>query len=201
MSNVETNSQPKQRRPGGRTSDVTRRLFAATLAILEEQGYGALAFVDVAERSGVARTTIYRRWTSRAALALDAIESSVADNIDMHDTGSFAGDLTNALTQIGRFIESPGGRAAILASFEMAGGPEADERASLWLHRRDQVVGLYDRAVARGEIDDTVDPDLAFSRVAGSIYFRAIVMGSPITPEWIDAVVRDATIGINPPKA
>lgn len=58
----DTSPAPRRTRPGGRTERHTQAIYDAVLRLLEESGYGALTFNDVAEAAGVNRSTLYRRW-------------------------------------------------------------------------------------------------------------------------------------------
>src|SRR5687768_13717083 len=64
---------PRRRRPGGRAARVRAAAIAATLAELAESGYTALSLERVAQRAGVHKTTLYRRWGSREELVLEAM--------------------------------------------------------------------------------------------------------------------------------
>ena len=83
----------------GRVQRSRARVLGATLELLTEQGVGRVSVDEVARRSGVAKTTIYRHWPTRADLVLDACAQLGSDQ-DVPDTGSFQGDLTALLTSI-----------------------------------------------------------------------------------------------------
>ncbi|MEV3975004.1 helix-turn-helix domain-containing protein [Streptomyces sp. NPDC050698] len=51
-------------RPGGRSARVRKAVLAATAAELSERGFAAMTIEDIAARSGVHKTTIYRRWST-----------------------------------------------------------------------------------------------------------------------------------------
>src|SRR5437763_16056081 len=48
-----------------------KRVIAATAGILRREGYARLTMERVAAESGVAKTTLYRRWPTKAALCMD----------------------------------------------------------------------------------------------------------------------------------
>jgi AcrR family transcriptional regulator len=64
-----------RRRPGGRSAQVRRTVLDAALAELSAVGYAAFTIDGVARRSGVHKTTIYRRWNGPGQLVADAIIS------------------------------------------------------------------------------------------------------------------------------
>lgn len=176
-------SEP-QRRPGGRTRELTERITTATLDLLVEEGYEAVTFAAVAERAGVGRATMYRRWASTAELVGEAIRRVAADEIRIRDLGSLGDDLTDVLTQIGAFITSPVGRAALAAGLTRP-DPPSDATAAGWARRWADVRPVFDRAIARGELSAGVDADALFAAAAGAVYFRTLVMGEPVDRAWI----------------
>lgn len=81
------------RRPGGRSARVRDAVRQATLAELAEHGYAGLTVERVAERSGVHKTTVYRRWGGVEGLISDALELAADEPWPIPDTGSIEGDL------------------------------------------------------------------------------------------------------------
>ena len=62
-----------RRRPGGRTARVTRAILDAAVEEVMAAGYDGFTFDGVAERAGVHRTSVYRRWPDKTALLVDAL--------------------------------------------------------------------------------------------------------------------------------
>lgn len=181
-----------QKRPGGRTGEVTKRLFATTISMLRADGYAALNLKEVAEAAGVSRSTIYRRWPTKAELTIEAISASMREHIIMADTGSLAGDLSATLLLIAASIQSRLGIASLIALLENTDAPVQDLRERLWAIRRADLMPIFERASARGEISPDYDGEAAFAMASGALYFRMIIMGGKITPEWIDRIVRQS---------
>lgn len=180
-------------RPGGRTRRHTDRIHAATVRLLVAGGYQAVTFQAVAESAQVSRATMYRRWSSRAALVSDAVGSAVTSAIEVPDTGSFRGDLTRILAQTAAFITSPVGSAAIAAGLEIGLGDDAGERRALWDSRAIDFAPVFHRARIRGEIDDDFDDEAVLAMAAGAVYHRVLAMGRPVDDAWIARVVRRAS--------
>ncbi|MEN9646391.1 MAG: hypothetical protein RL238_3060 [Actinomycetota bacterium] len=175
-----------QRRPGGRTAQHTTAIFDATMQLLVELGFPSLSFQAVAERAGVSRATMYRRWPTTAALAVDAIRARAETEIAIPDTGSLADDLIDVLGAIDRFVTSPVGRASLAAGLQLE--PDSDPTRS-WSTRWQQVEPIFARAVDRGELSADVDAEALFAAAAGSVYFRMLVMGMPADATWIRRII------------
>ncbi len=182
------------KRPGGRTADVSRRIFAATQDLLLERGIEAVTFQEVAQRAGVGRATLYRRWASPALLVEEAVLQATSDQILIPDTGSLREDLVAILEQIGEFISGPLGSAALIAALTLRQQVEPIEQSKLWAVRQLDVAPIFARAIERGEIASDFDEEAFFASAAGAVYFRHLIMGEAITREWIERVM-DGLLG------
>src|SRR4051812_13818352 len=86
------------RRPGRPRSEEARRaVLAATHDELVERGYGALTIEGIAARAGVGKQTIYRWWSSKGDVVLDAALDLAATGVPAPDEGSLEADLTTFL--------------------------------------------------------------------------------------------------------
>ena len=85
-------------RRGGRPRDpaIDAAVLDATLAVLDEVGYGRLTLEEVARRAGTTKPAIYRRWPTRQRLVLAALESASAC-ARAPDTGCTLCDLDECL--------------------------------------------------------------------------------------------------------
>lgn len=103
----------------------------ATLAELAEHGYAGLTVEAVAERSGVHKTTVYRRWGGVDGLIIDALDLAGEDAWRPPDTGSLDGDLRELAGEVRETFADPATGAApaafIAAAFQ-------SERAAAALH-------------------------------------------------------------------
>src|ERR1039457_442367 len=91
-------------RPAGRGPKVRAAVLAATIAELTENGYAALTGANVARRSGVQKTTIYRRWKDREGLVADAVANlATTARMPFPDTGDIGADLLRLARRTARF--------------------------------------------------------------------------------------------------
>ena len=75
-----------------RVSRSKEKVVRVTLDLLAERGVAGTSVEAIAERSGVAKTTVYRHWPTKAGVVLDAIATCIEPARDP-DTGSLPGDL------------------------------------------------------------------------------------------------------------
>ncbi|MCM3885523.1 TetR/AcrR family transcriptional regulator [Frankia sp. R82] len=167
------------RRTGGRirSQDAHDDVLRAAVEILEEVGYGGVTIEGVAARSGVAKSTIYRWWTSKAALVMDAYGKIVAGRMPRPDTGTVADDLTDFVAELYRVADYPlRGKALRGLMAEAQLDPAFEESFRSWVQsRRDVVAGLLIRGIDRGELDADLDLDHAVDLVFGPFWYRLLV--------------------------
>lgn len=181
----------RQKRPGGRTADVTRRIHEAVLELLVEGGIDACTFQNVANRAGVERSTLYRRSPDRWTTIIDAIIEFARQETAIHDTGSFRGDLAATLHNLAKVLNGPLGPALITVAAALQGGAAPGQGERFWASRMERLGPTFDRAVARGELPADADREEIFSMAAGPIYFRRLIASKPVRDEWVEKVADE----------
>lgn len=168
-----------RRRPGGRSADVRKRVRQATLDLLGELGYERLQLTDVADRSGVNKTTVYRRWATKPQLVADLLTDLADEQVPTPDTGALATDLAAMLDQVVAVLAQAPVRAVLRAVVTLADDdPEVDRlRRDFWDRQLADAAVVVERAVERGELSVGTDPRLFLERVFGPVYFRTLVAG------------------------
>ena len=178
-------------RPGGRTARVGRKVEEVTAQLLTDRGYGGWSYQEVAEAAGVNRSTLYRRWPTRAEMVLAAIRRVVRDHVVFKDTGSLVEDLRVHLLEIAAFLDTSVGKNVVIATLEMQQAGELNFHDGLsWVELSQEILPIFERATARGELPEEFDAEGAFAMLSGSFYFRIIVMRSPPDAEWVDRILR-----------
>jgi AcrR family transcriptional regulator len=104
---------PRVRRPGGRTKQITERLWAAAVDIVAENGVDGLQYDALAARAQVARATVYRRWPKREDLIRDVLSRFAETTVLIEDSGDIEEDLTTFVHSFAEASASPAGRAML----------------------------------------------------------------------------------------
>jgi len=189
--------QPK-RRPGGRSAHVRAAVFAATLDELYVQGYEAMSIARIAAHAGVHETSIYRRWRTKAVLAVDALSTYAEQVLPIPDTGALHTDLTALLREVVQFLHSPEGAAmAQIAVTTGDDGGFAQLRSAFWKGRFTLLDAIAVRAVTRGELSPQVDARLLIETVIGPIYVRALFTRESLDDAMIERIVTLVLGGVN----
>ncbi|SHG25775.1 TetR/AcrR family transcriptional regulator [Streptoalloteichus hindustanus] len=185
---MDAQSAPAGRvKPVGRGAKVCAAVLAATLDELAEVGYANLTVEAVAQRAGVHKTTVYRRWKDRETLVVDALTEHVAADLPIPDTGDVASDLRElARLLVTHLTVTHLGVAATM--FSDAGRlPEiADVRRRFFADRFRRAAPLVTRAVERGQLPEGTDPALLLKSLIAPIYLRLLVTCEPLDDATAD---------------
>lgn len=176
-----TGTAPGTVRPGGRSARVRDAVREATLAELSEHGYRGLTVDNVAARSGVHKTTLYRRWGNADGLIADALGRAAAEPWPVPDTGTLAGDLRVlarlVLTGFTDPRQGPVARAFVLAAMQS----DAAARAlrAFYARRYEQAAVIVRRAAGRGEIPAGTDTAELVRAAVAPLFHRLFITGEP----------------------
>lgn len=176
-------------------------VLRAAAELLIEQGSAGVTIEGVAERSRVAKTTIYRHWKSRSRLVFDAFESLLKP-ATTQDVGSNLRDqLRGILGQLSRGLTQSDWAPAVSTLIEAGDrDPELRQLVHDFLgarmeHGRE---ALRD-AIRRGELRPDLDVDVAIGVLVGPIFYRKLVSREPLSDavvaEVVDQFLRGARAG------
>ncbi|MFG2001559.1 TetR/AcrR family transcriptional regulator [Spirillospora sp. NPDC048911] len=201
--------EPGSVRPGGRTARTRAAVREATLAELAEHGYRGLSVENVAARSGVHKTTVYRRWGNAEGLVADALELAGEEPWPVPDTGSAENDLR----ELARLVHSgfadpelgPVSTAFIAAAVQHpsaatskgaaskdsapeSGTPEGGEPTggvaaalhAFVVRRQQDAAVIVTRAVERGELPPGTDAAEVVRSAVAPLYYRLFISGEPV---------------------
>jgi len=166
-----------------RSPEVDRAIRRAAIDLLAEESYDALSIEAVAARAGCGKAAIYRRWTSKSALVVDAIAGCKEEGFQLPDTGSARDDLLAYVEGLVRYLRTSDiGRVMPALVAELARNPElaASFRKVVIEPRRALVLDTLARGVARGELRAEVDLDVVADAMIGVLHHRLLLTGQEV---------------------
>jgi AcrR family transcriptional regulator len=184
------------RRPGGRSARVRAAVLAATTQALLEHGLDELSVADVAHRAGVHEVSIYRRWGTRANLALDAVLAEIRTVVPEPDTGSLRGDVRALLYEIRGLITSPLGQILLQLAVRPDLGEYRPARDAFWAARLAVAGRVLERAESRGELQAGLDRHVAVETLVAPLSLRMLLTREPLDDAFLEAVADLVTGGI-----
>ncbi|MGC7096896.1 TetR/AcrR family transcriptional regulator [Amycolatopsis lurida] len=183
-------------RPGGRTERNRVAVLQATLDVLAETGYPGLTVDAVAERSGVHKTTLYRRWGSAEGLVAAALLFGIEHAWEVPDTGSLEADLSAMNRELTTYFTDPAKSALPMASVASAfqSAKAADALREYYADRHRNGAAMAERAIARGEIPADTDPVEVMRQAAAPVFYRLFVSREPVDFAVADRAARAAVL-------
>ncbi|HEY7349863.1 MAG TPA: TetR/AcrR family transcriptional regulator [Ktedonobacterales bacterium] len=190
------------RKPGRpRSAQANQAILRATLEELAEVGFEALSIEAVAARARVGKTTIYRRWPSKTELVLEAI-SVIHAEVPVIDTGSFRDDMLAMMRGAFQLRTTLVEQLLFKAMGEVKSNPEVFQVfvARHVTPRFQAIYQMIERAKARGELRQDIDPALITSLMAGPFFFQALftsILPTPTpSPDLAEKLVDAVLYGI-----
>jgi AcrR family transcriptional regulator len=189
---------PGRGRP--RSEKARAAILHAAAELLLNRGLDAVSMDAVAERAGVSKATIYRWWSNKEALALDALyDEWAAADAATPDTGSLRSDLVALMRPWARLVRSrPYARVIGTLVTKANSDPEfaAEYLKRLVKPRRDQAGAVLRRAAERGELDTGIRVDVALDLLYGALYHRLLHGHASISDRFVADVVDTTMHGI-----
>lgn len=179
------------RRGRPRSERAHQAILTAARELLIEGGFSALRLEHVAARAGVGKATIYRRWSSKEALAQDLLLQLAGPHIAVAETGNTREELLAAVTNPMRALTETDFGPVIRAMLaQIASNPSIGDpfRATVVAARRTEVARVIRRGIARGDLRADADSALATELLVGPVYFR-LLFGGVLDLDFAERVV------------
>jgi AcrR family transcriptional regulator len=173
----------------------------AALEELAAVGYASFGVEGVAERAGVHKTTVYRRWRNRENLLLEAMLERWREQVPIPDTGALRSDLFAYSKAVVAGLRVPEIEAAARAVASIGDPYSALTTASrtFWAARLDLASQIVDRAVARKEVSPKVDRRLVIEAVIAPIYFRLLLSAEKLDRRFLERLADFAAAAARAP--
>lgn len=152
-----TGTQTTRRGPERRTA-----IYDSVFELLAEVGYDRMTMDAVAARAHVSKATIYRTWPDKPELVAESLAHHFQDSPEPQDTGSLRGDLIAQMTRACKFGNSVEGEVVAGVMTAAARNPVLARTMREYMYEKKHNIHetIVRRAVERGEVDPTIDPDL-----------------------------------------
>jgi AcrR family transcriptional regulator len=175
-----------------RSEAARQAVLQAADDLLVEVGFAAVTVEGIAARAGVGKQTIYRWWTSKTEVLMDAFLEDAAEYLEPQDSGDLKVDLQAHLANLAQFLTQSDAGAVFRA---LAGQAQHDSKMAErfrrdYLARQRKIDRLpLERAIRRGELPSSTDIEAAIAQLAGPIYYRVLVSGEAVGRKFTNELV------------
>ena len=182
------------RRGRSRSPESQKKILAATAELLSEGGFQTVTMEAVAARAGVAKTTLYRWWPNRAALALDCVSARMTPIAPSPSAGSYRKRFQRQLKATIHLLNGRQGQSILALIGAKQTDPSLGHAYSEQIARprRARTRKMAQQAIQAGELAAGTDPDLFLDAIYGPLYYRKVVSGEPVTDDFINRIVDAA---------
>jgi AcrR family transcriptional regulator len=184
-------------------AQTEQAILDATRELLAERGVHQLTIEGVAARSGVAKTTIYRRFRSKDELALAVLLQMVEQIVEVPDVGDVRAELIGFVDGAVKILrDTLMGRVMQGLASDLATDPELGRsfRERIVAFRVAEVRRVLGRAVERGELRPDVDVELVHELLFGPVYYRLLLSGGELEPRLAERIVDTILPALTAPR-
>jgi AcrR family transcriptional regulator len=188
-----TEVQSAPRRAGRpRSEEVDRAILDAALEALVEDGYAGMSIERIAASAGVGKATIYRRWSGKAEMLVEALSRRACFEVPLVDTGDIRADLLTILRAVHANMVGVAGPVMAALAAEKLRYPELREEFErvFVAERRAHVRKLVGAAVQRGELPADTDVELLADAGPALLWHALTVRNDPGNDRLPDRIVR-----------
>lgn len=161
-------------------------VLAATGELLVEQGFERVTIESIADRTGIARSTIYRNWPNRAELFVEAFDQ-ICTFTEIPDLGSLREELRMLAAElVDGLTNAEWGRALPSMIGAVAYDEELSAAYRTFSERRSAIVGqVFRRAADRGEIAGRFAPEALAETFASGFFYHHLMARLPLGEAYV----------------
>lgn len=183
-----------------RSARARRAILDATFELIARKGYAKVTIESIAAEAGVGKPTIYRRWSSKGALTLDAINDRAGTGLVFPDTGDVAADLTTQVIGLVGLFDGDLGTVfrGVLAEAQSDAALSAAVRETLIEPNTIACEMRLVKAIAAKQLRDDVSTRVMVEQFYAPIYYRLILGTAPLDAAHVPALIDNALNGLKP---
>ena len=182
----ETKTTKRSGRP--RSEQSKEAILNTTWKLLQAGTVKDLSIEAIAREAGVGKTTIYRWWSSKAAVIVDAFMAQVEPEIPSIEADSAILALKEQIKHFIKAFTGDNGRivAEIIAEGQASSEALKSFRDRFILPRREVALSIIEKGISSGEFESDINPELALDVSYGSLYYRLMVGHLPIDEDFAE---------------
>jgi len=186
----DTAREPVARHPIPRGERARQRVLRAALSVLADEGMAGFTMEAVAHRAMASKATVYRHWTSRGALLVEAMDRGFQP-FPLPATGQLRTDLIELVSRLEALVSGQPFPQLMAVFIDAAERDPTLSRLQVELteRRRAPVRRLLAEARERGDIPSATDLELAVDLLAGPAFYRRFIAHRAFPHDYATAVV------------
>ena len=188
---------PKTPRGRPRSERRHKAILQAAIDLVHERGFRGVSVESLAAKTGVAKTTIYRRWPNKAAVVMDAFMQRLLWT-QFPNTKKATDSIRLQMRSMAKAFRAKDG-AVVKALIAEAGFDVelANAIRDRWtVPRRKLALAVLQRAVSQGELRSDIDLEATIDLLYAPMYYRLQRGTPPLSDEYIDEIFDQVMEGL-----
>jgi AcrR family transcriptional regulator len=183
-----------------RSPEARRAILDAAITLISERGYANVTIEAIAASAGVGKTTIYRWWSSKGELSLEAINDRVGETIDFPDTGDITTDLRHQLLEVARVLNGEIGVVfrGVVAEAQSTPKIGAALLETIIEPRTRACEARLAKAVGGGQLRPDVSTRMMVELIYAPLYYRLLFGIDPVRSRDISLLLDYTLSGLRP---
>jgi AcrR family transcriptional regulator len=197
IAEVEESTSRAGRPSGARAEAREQAILDAALSLVIEVGYDRLSMDALAERAHAGKATIYRHWSGKAEVVVEAIRRRKCDaSAPAVRTGSLRGDLVATLECMNAAMSAEDSAllVGVLSAMHKDQELAALMRSQVIDARKDMLDEILERAVASGELEAGTDAGVVNEVLSAMFFNRLVISGEPIDDAFVAHMVDEVVL-------
>jgi AcrR family transcriptional regulator len=181
-----------------RGEEVRRLILEIAIDLVFEVGFRSVSVESIAAKSGVAKTTIYRRWPNKAAVVMDAFMMRVGSETLFPPAKKLTDRIRLQMHAMAKVFMGKDGALVRGLLAEAQFDPELAKafRERWTLPRRAMAVGVFREAIERGELRPGIDPETAIDLLYAPLYYRLQMGTGDLSENYIEGLFEHGMTGL-----
>jgi AcrR family transcriptional regulator len=183
-----------------RSEQLHQAILKTAIDLVLEVGFRAVSIESIAAKTGVGKTTIYRRWPNKAAVVMDAFMMRVGSETLFPKTEKVTDSIRLQMRTMAKAFRSRDGALvkALLAEAQFDAELATAFRERWTLPRRKMALEVLHEAVRKGELRPDIDLEDTIDVLYAPIYYRLQMGTGPLSDAYVDGIFRHAMEGLTP---
>jgi AcrR family transcriptional regulator len=171
-----------------RPEQIEAVIISTVFDELLENGFRAVTIESISAKTGIAKTSIYRRWPNKAAMVMEAFLFRIGPGIEFPRKPSYVESIRLQMLALAKAFRGPfGSMIKALLGEAQFDAELAEAFRTRWIApRRDAAKEVLQSAIGNKELRPDVDLDQALDALYGGLYYRLMIGSGPLS----DACVR-----------
>jgi AcrR family transcriptional regulator len=173
-------------------------ILQTAIDLVDELGFRAVSIELIAAKAGVAKTTIYRRWSNKAAVVMDGFMLRFGSPTQFPKAKTVTDSIRRQMRTMARAFRSRDGALikALLAEAQFDAELATAFYERWTLPRRKMALAVFQKAISQGELRSDIDLETTIDLLYAPMYYRLQMGTGSLSDAYIDQVFNHVMEGL-----